>query len=539
VAPLNAQEHRAIGDAAFGRGVVNLGGGDLPHEALWLSYGDVMALSGDLFRPEHEPQPTQAGTQGASEADSLFRLARTPGDHGRLPGTRDEIVCALKVMAVDALLVDSRFEPGGQFGDFRFSALATSTDVERRVRDRYLRLAATNDDHFVDPGGVTHDHPARPFGSAVLAYRRFHEVAIDLACELGRAGDDVSQAMAREAAAQHFLTDAFTAGHLRTPVARIRRYWRARYPAFWSSLQRRVAASTAATLRELSWALGRLPAGVVEGLTLAAVTTRTSRYPQLSVGDFIARLFHDWDNSHGVVVEGGGVVFGDGHVDRGVTRALALAAARAGIDDVEAAFELGASGSTLTGAELHRAVRTATGSVADAYVAETKVPRPSSANRPQNWCAPDVETLWVSPLLGGAGTTVGEALAEMLDPDGQFIRQLDRLGQGLVEDHVVLSAPVVGERLRRTGAAAFRRGFVESLAAQPQEVILSVVHGTAAGAERPVAGHPRRRRPRARRVRHAHGPHRLLPLRRRLREPFGCAAAAAAPNRSRRDDGSR
>lgn len=475
---LNASEHRAIGDAAFGGGLVNLGGGNSPRDGLWLSYGDIMALSGDYFRPELSPQLTQPDADGVLEGEGLFGLARIAGLKGTKPGTRDEIVCALKVMAVDELYVDSRFEPGGAFGDFRFTPLAASSDVERRVRDRYLQLAATNDDHFVAPGGATHDHAARPSASAVLSYRRSHEVAVQLACELGRAGGDVSQAMAREAAAQHFLTDAFTAGHLRTPVARIRRYWRARYPGFWESLQRRVASSTAATLRELSWALRRLRAGRVEDLTFAAVRKRTSHYPQLSVGDFIARLFHDWDNSHGVMVDGGGVVFGDGHVDRGVTRELALTAARAGVDDIEVAFELGASASTLTGLALHRAVRAAGGSPTDAFAAETRIRYPAAVNRPQNWHAPDIETLWDSPLVGGTGTTVGEAMVAMLDPAGQFIRQLDRLGQGLAEGHVLLSAPIVGKRLRGMGAAAYHRGFVQPLAAHPKDAILSVVHGT-------------------------------------------------------------
>ena len=472
---MNSNEHRAIGDAAFGGGLVNLGGSE-PRDGLWLSYGDVMALSGDYFRAQLAPRLTQADRGAALAADDLFGLARIAGDRGTRPGTRDEIVCALKVMAVDELYVDARFEPGGEFADFRFSPLAASTDVERRVRDRYLQLAATNDDHFVMPGGVTHDRAPRPFASALVAYRRFHEFAVQMACQLGREGADVSPAMAREAAAQHFLTDACTSGHLRTPVAQIRRYWRARYPAFWERLQRRVASSTAATLRQLSPVLRRLPR--LEDLTLAAVMTRTSRYPELSVGDFIARLFHDWDNRHGLIVDGGGVVFGDGHVHCGITRARALAAARAGVDDIEAAFELGAAGSTLTGEALHRAVGGATGAGNSGFLAETKVPRPSDANPPQNWRAADIQTLWDSPLLGRTGTTVGEALGEMLNPDGEFIRQLDRLGQSLAEGHVLLSAPAIGPWLRRKGAAAYHRGFVEPLAAQPKEAILAAVHDT-------------------------------------------------------------
>src|SRR5205807_4708606 len=99
------------------------------------------------------------------------------------------------------------FELGGQFGGFRFSPGANRSDVERRVRDRYLALAATNDDHFVTPGrsdAVT----GSGCGSALSAYRQLHELALDEACRLGRQGGDLAQAMASEAAAQHYLTDA-------------------------------------------------------------------------------------------------------------------------------------------------------------------------------------------------------------------------------------------------------------------------------------------------------------------------------------------
>jgi hypothetical protein len=281
--------------------------------------------------------------------------------------------------------------------------------------------------------------------------------------------------MAREAAAQHFLTDAVTSGHMRTPVAQIRRFWRARHPEFWDELQRRVAADTASALRELSWLLRLLPAGFVHDATLLALGRRTSRYPPLSMGDFLARLFHDWDNLHGLAVDGGGVVFGDGHVHEGDTRRLALAASRAGIDDVEAAFELGLAGSRVTGEPLYDAVRAATGAHGRAFVAESRIPRVASSNPPQNWRAPDVQTLWDTPIVGNSKTTVGNALTEMMHPDGYFIRQLDRLGQGLVEPHGLLAVPLLGDRLARKGACAYHRGFVVPLAAQPRQTILSVI----------------------------------------------------------------
>lgn len=476
---MNGNEHRAVGDAASRGALVNLGGA-CAQEQFWLSFGDVTALSGDYFRPG----PSVSGRDDIyADADdhigTLFSLARIPGARGARPGTRDEIICALRVMTVDEVFVDPRFEVGGEYAHFALGR--EGRDVERRVRDRYLILAATNDDHFVDPGGITHDGVSGSvrFGSAPRAYRHLHEIALEEACRLGRVDGDPSQALAREAAAQHFLTDAFTSGHMRTPVAQIRRFWRARYPAFWEDLRGRVAADTVATLRELAWAIRLIPENFLYDATLAAVRRRTDPYPQLSVGDFLARLFHDWDNTHGLTIDGGAVVFGDGHVHEGATRRLAVAAARSGIDDIEVAFELGAAGSRLTSEPLYRAVRAATGANDRLFRPESMIPRTSALNPAQNWRAPDLESLWDGPIVGHSGTTVGKALTEMMEPDGLFIRQLDRLGQSLVDARGLLAVPLLGDWLARNGAQAYHRGFVERLATYPRQAILSVVHADA------------------------------------------------------------
>ena len=55
-------------------------------------------------------------------------------------------------MPADGGFVDARFEPGGQFSDFQFTATAAATELERRVGDRFLALATANGDHFVVPG---------------------------------------------------------------------------------------------------------------------------------------------------------------------------------------------------------------------------------------------------------------------------------------------------------------------------------------------------------------------------------------------------
>lgn len=490
---MRAYEHRAIGDAATDGAAVNVGG-ESDDERFELTYGDVVALSGDFFRPDGASTSSVAfrqGRQGAEASGRLFDLATVAGEAGIRPESRDEIVGALKVAAVDEAVPDRRFGPGGRFGSFRFSPGADRSEVERRVRDRYLTLAANNDDHFVAPGRS--DAPTGSgFDSALVAYRCLHEVALDEARRLGYRGGDISRAMAREAAAQHYLTDAFAAGHLRTPVADIRRYWKARYPAFWAHLQRKVASETATALRELSVVMRLLPRQFLHRRTLSELTTRTSQYPELSVGDLVARVFHDWDNDHGLAVEGGGVVFGDGRLDDGATKELALAGVRAGIDDIEVAFGLGSSGSRLSRQALYQSVREAVGAQDDRFLAETMMPQLPPATPGQNWMAGDVETLWASPMVGATGTTVGEALVAMLEPGGQFIRQVEGLGQGLAGDHGVFAMPVIGTWLSDKCCHAYHRGFVEPLAHDPKPVVLALLEdghrtpmiqdGTAAGA---------------------------------------------------------
>jgi hypothetical protein len=346
--------------------------------------------------------------------------------------------------------------------------------VERAVRDRYLSLAAVNDDHFVRPG-PSDAATGSGFGSAPAAYHHLHQAALDRAWWLGREGGALTQAMAREAAAQHYLTDAFSSGHLRTPVAAIRRYWKARYPDFWLQLQRRVASDTARALRELSAAIRLVPAGYLRRRTLSELMHRTGAYPELSVGDLVARCLHDWDNAHGLEVEGGGVIFGDGRIGDGVTMDLALAAVRAGNDDIEVAFAVGASGQDLRGEALYDAVRRATGAAGGAYVAEGSIPRISGDTPPLTWQAPDAETLWESPIVAGGRTTVGGALAAMLEPGGEFIRQLDALGEGLAGTQGVFGTPVVGPWLGQKCCQAFHHGFVAPLAHDPASVVLGLV----------------------------------------------------------------
>lgn len=479
---MKSHEHRAVGAAATAGALVQVGG-DSAEERFVLGYGDVVALSGDFFANHrckaHGVESSPIGSEDFT-SDDLFQLAVIPGNRGTRLGTRDEIICALKVMAVDGACVDTRFEPGGRFSYFRFTTTAAATEVERRVRDRFLALATANGDHFVAPGRpdtVHHHNGAHSdgFDSAITAYRRLHKAALDEAYRLGRCRGDESRAMAREAAAQHYLTDAFAAGHLRTPVTAIRHYWHHQYPQFWQSLQHKVAADTAAALRELIRPARILPAGFIYDRAHAAVKARTSRYPPITLGDLLARVFHDWDNSHGLILEQGGILFGDGLLEQGVGHKLAVAAVRAGINDVEVAYRLGASGSRLRGEALYHAVRSATGAPHDAFEPETRIPTPSADNPPQNWRAIDVEELWSSLIVGTTGTTVGMAVEETLRPGAEVFHRLDRLGPGVFEVPGVLSVPAFRGWTARKAREAYHHGFIRGLAHDPKAVVLTIV----------------------------------------------------------------
>jgi hypothetical protein len=139
---MKSVEHRAVGDTAAAGALLHVGGTSAD-DSLVLSVGDVVALSGDFFAShpgtDHRDEDSHEQQEGLAP-DDLFELAGIAGQRGAQPSTRDEIVCALKVLAVDGGFVDARFEPGGQLSDFQFTPTAAMTEVERRARDRFFGL---------------------------------------------------------------------------------------------------------------------------------------------------------------------------------------------------------------------------------------------------------------------------------------------------------------------------------------------------------------------------------------------------------------
>lgn len=454
-------EHKLLGDVPTGaRGVLPI---TLADRQVTLTQGDVVALSGDWFRPDDHP------------VDGLFHLATQPGKGGGGVGTADEIAYAIQHFRAEE----------HQAPDPRFVGVKPSDDVRDKVEARYRNLAAANAGHFVAPRGRGPDGQPLPGPASEVSagsnYRSLHERAIRDAFGFGRSGAPITAAIAREAAAQHFLTDSFSAGHLRTPAAAIREFWLAKYPLFWFNLKNKIALDTASELNRQDTNLASI-LGTVQMMyesIIAKINEVTASYPQISLGDLMAKVFHDYDNLVGLDV-GPGRVFGDDtllkHPEllaRGdnLTVELAHAAVLAGNADVEIAHGLGADPAhPADDAAVYTAVKTRSGMTGDQYKPESMVPTPTAANQPQQWQAPNFETLWDQPVEQGGTYTVGDMVQFELTPGSEIYGQLEALGEKFPpEDNTVPLNPLHPQR-------AYRNGFLAPIVANPLRGMLEILH---------------------------------------------------------------
>lgn len=453
-------EHKLLGDQPTGgRGVLPI---RLADRQVTLTQGDVVALAGDWFTPDEHP------------VNGLFRLATIQGKGGGGVGTSDEIVYAIQHFRTEE----------HQAPDPRFAGITASEAVRTKVEDRYRNLAAANAGHFVAPRGRGPDGQPLPSGpgepSAVSNYRSLHEEAMRRGFALGRSGGAVTPAIAREAAAQHFLTDSFSAGHLRTPAGAIRDFWLQKYPLFWFNLKNKIALDTASELNRQETDLATV-IGTVQMMyedIITEINTVTATYPQVSFGDLMTKVFHDYDNLVGLDV-GGGRVFGDDTflkhpelLTRGdnVTAELAHAAVLAGNADVETAHQLGAEPShPADDASVFAAVRARTGMTGVQYKPESIVPTPTDANRPQQWQAPNFETLWDQAVEEGGSYTVGDMIQFELTPGSEIHGQLLALGESFPEEKDAAASTVHPRQ-------AYLNGFLAPMVANPLRGMLEILH---------------------------------------------------------------
>ncbi|MDR6606933.1 phospholipase [Pseudomonas synxantha] len=211
-------EHTAIGDNTLLRFVkdapaipasqVEL---HLPN-GLALSYGQIVALGGDFYGIADQPI-----SDGATPAERIQRFANAFNSLAVLPASNAEARQILAVMQKEIAAVNQAIQDGKQPHE-AYDALGDTLSEEwNRITGggsfvsalfplgRYLKLAANNADHFAE--------------GALAAYIAGHTVAVQQAI-LAKTSADETQlelAYAMNAFADHYLTDLFSAGHLRVP----------------------------------------------------------------------------------------------------------------------------------------------------------------------------------------------------------------------------------------------------------------------------------------------------------------------------------
>jgi hypothetical protein len=222
--------------------------------------------------------------------------------------------------------------------------------TKKAVKDRYYRLAAANISHFA--GG----------GTASRSYSDTHRDALRQAFLAGATEDRVTAAAASvsEAFSEHYLTDMFSAGHIRTPRIDIKRWYDVHIP---NSVGRFIDYTARWITNKLD-SYGDIPFWcpndtIQEGIGPKIRELGGAAVDSFSLGDMVSLALHDRDNELGLWVKsavdmGGRIVaggfpwperaLGDNNLAQSPTgAAMAEASVRASLREFAAARAAGAA----------------------------------------------------------------------------------------------------------------------------------------------------------------------------------------------------
>jgi hypothetical protein len=370
-----SHEHRDIGDAAGATGEldIDLGGRKLTH-------AEMIALAGDFFGSLQQIKDLAKSDEGKAKLRWTVWFAFHEGAEPPLDGT-----------------------------------------AKQEIRDRYFKLAGDNITHF----GAG--------GTAKESYRTYHELALELAFFSGASVNPTKWEDARlhEAFGHHYLTDLFSAGHVRTPRQAIEE-WYGGQPNFANSITILVDYMATFVLdeiyreakvdhpvmadpdsgkvsKEFTGFTGWM-AGVFDTEPIDLVKTKIremggAALEAFSLADIVSLAFHDQDNkgllvvsdadATGKLVPGGyrWQAKGDGHLGESPdTLAMVTAAVKASMDELGVARAAGvqaSGGQSLPDAKL-KAAFVASSALHPPFGAEKYIPREdttdkASTNAPMGW----------------------------------------------------------------------------------------------------------------------------------------------------------
>jgi hypothetical protein len=212
------------------------------------TYGQVLALAGDFIGVPGAPI-----CGGMNEGDRQVRFRQA---FAGLYGDPQEILTILHMIDEEVDALNKAIRTGGRPSDaYKQFGIGRELAFNQVTRGRYLNLAAMNFDHFGD--------------GAILAYKAGHAAALKVAELAGKGLPDpgidpswkppplkLEAAYVMNAFADHYLSDLFSAGHLRTDRVKLH-----------------------------NWSMWSAPG------------------TELKLGDYLAKCVHDEDSHYGLNVE--------------------------------------------------------------------------------------------------------------------------------------------------------------------------------------------------------------------------------------------
>lgn len=313
-----SEEHKQLGTEASGGALsdINVGDDAAPE---YLTYGEVVALAGDYF----------------GSLEDMRKLAASKEGRQKIRWTR--------WLAID------------QYKGVPEPALPPAD--KQAIKDNYYTLAAHNVSHFSAGGTADPTYQAQHTKALEIAFQA-GIVAAKVAGASGVNNFDLKAAITQEAFAQHFLSDMFSGGHVRTERAAIKAWYDSNMPNSTKQIVAYMAGKIHSYLVSNLSILKRPFIPSEDDIAKQIQTMGGKALESFGLGDIVSLAWHNADSQGIAVVSeaneaGAKVPGGSKWTDLGdqmlstspATRSMALAAMRASLADLQTAAHIGSQSS--------------------------------------------------------------------------------------------------------------------------------------------------------------------------------------------------
>jgi len=182
--------------------------------------------------------------------------------------------------------------------------------VEAAVNARFEELASRNQTHFSTGSSPGQSNREQYIDLHTQAIRAGFVAGAFAIGQTPTFPQHIPEAL--EGFAEHFLTDAFSAGHVRTPRGELQTYWSAKFPSFGANLLDFIACNMATYIHDVDHPSQfgiALPVSVIKdgalgkpGLKDTLKSKAGSKWDRFGLGDLISVALHDADNAGGLDV---------------------------------------------------------------------------------------------------------------------------------------------------------------------------------------------------------------------------------------------